>query len=140
MTNEILNIIGPVFLVAGIGFFLEYRGIGFQQESLSRLTMLIGTPCLVFSSLTNTVLPDDRLVRIVVIAFSAASIGAILSGSHFLFCVSHGGLFWGLCPFQMRAMRGCHWCFSPLLSLGFRLERLSFSLLHCCNTPSFQPS
>lgn len=80
MTNEILNIIGPVFLVAGIGFFLEYRGIGFQQESLSRLTMLIGTPCLVFSSLTNTVLPDDRLVRIVVIAFSAASIGAILSG------------------------------------------------------------
>ena len=79
MTSEILNIIGPVFLVAGIGFFLEYRGIGFERESLSRLTMLIGTPCLVFSSLTNTMLPDGSLVRIVVIAFCAASFGAVLS-------------------------------------------------------------
>lgn len=81
MTSEILNIIGPVFLVAGIGFFLEFRGVGFQRESLSRLTMLVGTPCLVFSSLTNTVLPDDSLLKIVVISFSAACFGALLAGT-----------------------------------------------------------
>lgn len=80
MTYEIINIIAPVFIVAGIGFFLETRGIGFQSETLSRLAMLIGTPCLVFSSLTNTALPDDSVLRIVFIALSAACMGAALSG------------------------------------------------------------
>ncbi len=68
MPSEILNIIAPVFVVAGIGFFLEFRGIGFQSESLTRLVMLIGTPSLVFSSLTSTALPDDSLGRIVAIS------------------------------------------------------------------------
>ena len=81
MTSEILNIIAPVFVVAGLGFVLEYRGVGFQSESLSRLAMLIGTPSLVFSSLTNTDLPDESLLRIVFISFAAACVGALLAGS-----------------------------------------------------------
>ena len=64
MTGEILNIIAPVFVVAGIGLFLEYKGIGFQSETLSRLAMMVGTPSLVFSSLTSTTLPDDSLLRL----------------------------------------------------------------------------
>lgn len=79
MTSEILNIIAPVFIVAGIGFLLEFRGVGFQSETLSRLAMLIGTPCLVFSSLTNTALPDDSLLRIIVIAIAAVLVGGALS-------------------------------------------------------------
>ncbi len=79
MPSEILNIIAPVFVVAGIGFFLEYRGIGFQSETLSRLAMLIGTPCLVFSSLTSTALPDDSLARIVAITVAAVFVGGALA-------------------------------------------------------------
>lgn len=79
MTGEILNIIAPVFVVAGIGFFIEYKGVGLHSETLSRLAMMIGTPCLVFSSLTNTELPDDSLLRIVVIALAAAVVGGALS-------------------------------------------------------------
>lgn len=79
MTFEIIDIIAPVFLVAGIGFFLEYRGIGFQAETLSRLAMMIGTPCLVFSTLTSTTLPDDTLFRVVFIAFAAAAVGGTLA-------------------------------------------------------------
>ncbi|MDJ1017607.1 MAG: hypothetical protein QNJ35_13935, partial [Paracoccaceae bacterium] len=71
MSAEIFQIIAPVFIVAGIGFFLEYRGIGFQSETLSRLAMLIGTPALVFSSLTSTALPDESLARIVAIAIGS---------------------------------------------------------------------
>ncbi len=81
MTAEILNIIAPVFIVAGIGFFLEYRGIGFQSETLSRLAMTIGTPCLVFSSLTRTALPDESLLRIVLIALSSACFAAVLAAA-----------------------------------------------------------
>ena len=81
MITEIVNIIGPVFIVAGIGYLLESRGVGFQSESLSRLTMLIGTPCLVFSSLTNTALPDDALLKIVVISVTAAVFGGVLASA-----------------------------------------------------------
>lgn len=84
MTIEILDIIAPVFVVAGIGFFLEYRGIGFHTETLSRLAMMIGTPCLVFSSLTSATLPDDSLFRIVVIALAAVVVGGALSGTALL--------------------------------------------------------
>lgn len=79
VTLEILEIIAPVFVVAGIGFFLEYRGVGFHTETLSRLAMMIGTPCLVFSSLTSTSLPDESLFRIVVIAFAAVGVGGALA-------------------------------------------------------------
>lgn len=79
MTGEIINIIAPVFIVAGIGFFLEYRGVGFQSETLSRLAMLIGTPSLVFSSLTNTALLDDSLARIVAITVVAVLCGGALA-------------------------------------------------------------
>lgn len=80
MTAEILNIIAPVFIVAGIGFFLEYRGIGFQSETLSRLAILIGTPALVFSALTGTDLPNESLLRIVGIAVAAVFVGGALAG------------------------------------------------------------
>ena len=79
MPSEILNIIAPVFVVAGIGFFLEFRGIGFQSESLTRLVMLIGTPSLVFSSLTSTALPDDSLGRIVAISSVAVLVAGALA-------------------------------------------------------------
>lgn len=80
MTSEILNIIAPVFIVAGIGFFLEYRGIGFHSETLSRLAMMIGTPCLVFSSLTSTNLPDDSLLRLIVIGLCSVAVSGLLAG------------------------------------------------------------
>ncbi|MEM6634639.1 MAG: AEC family transporter [Pseudomonadota bacterium] len=75
MSTEIFQIVAPVFVVVGIGFFLEWRGMGFHAESLSRLAMLLGTPALVFSSLTGTALPDDSLARIVAIAVSAVLVG-----------------------------------------------------------------
>lgn len=79
MTSEILEIIAPVFIVAGIGFLLEYRGAGFQPASLSRVAMLIGTPSLVFSSLTNTALPDESFLRIVMLSTAAVFVGAMLA-------------------------------------------------------------
>ena len=79
MTSEILNIIAPVFVVAGIGFFFEIKGFGFHTETLSRLAMMVGTPSLVFSSLTSASLPDDSLLRILVLAVAAVVIGGSLA-------------------------------------------------------------
>ncbi len=78
-TSEILNVVTPIFVVVRIGFFLEYRSIGLKAETLSRPAMLIGTPSLVFSSLTGTTLPDDSLTRIVSITVVAVLLGGVLA-------------------------------------------------------------
>ena len=74
-----MNIIAPVLAIAGIGFLLEFRGIGFHSETLTRLSMLIGTPSLVFSSLTSTALPDDSLGRILAISSAAVLVAGALA-------------------------------------------------------------
>ena len=59
VTSEIINIIAPVFIVAVIGFFLEYRGGGVQSETLSRLAMLIGTPSMNAEMWANPITQDN---------------------------------------------------------------------------------
>ncbi|MEM8729522.1 MAG: AEC family transporter [Pseudomonadota bacterium] len=79
MLSELLNIIAPVFIIAGIGFALEQKGIGFHGETLSRLAMFIGTPCLLFSSLTKTDLPGQAILGMGGIAVTAMVITALLA-------------------------------------------------------------
>lgn len=81
MIGDILNIIAPVFVVAGIGFFLEYRGIGFQADTLSRLAMMIGTPSLVFASLSSADLADGALLRVAGMSTTAVLIAGALSAA-----------------------------------------------------------
>lgn len=75
MNTEILNIIAPIFLIAGLGYAMEATGRGFHPGSLTRLVMWIGTPSLVFSSLTRTELPTDDLLRMAGCAVAVVLIG-----------------------------------------------------------------
>ncbi|MEP3275460.1 MAG: hypothetical protein ABJO38_03575, partial [Stappiaceae bacterium] len=59
--SEIFYIIAPVFVIAAIGYAIEKYSSGFDTDTLSRLAMWIGTPSLVFYSLTNTELPNEQL-------------------------------------------------------------------------------
>ncbi len=76
---EIFEIIAPIFVVAALGFLFEKRGPSFDSTTLSRLALWIGTPCLVFSSLTNTALPDEALARMIGITFAVAVLGGALA-------------------------------------------------------------
>lgn len=83
MFSEILTIIAPVFIVAFIGFVFEKKGLGLQSETLSRLAMYVGTPCLLFSNLTGTDLSDAAILRygalaVVGVAICAIPVGLVL--------------------------------------------------------------
>ncbi|MEM6761265.1 MAG: AEC family transporter [Pseudomonadota bacterium] len=79
MSFEIFNIVAPIFLIAAIGYFIERRGNGFHGESLTRLVMWVGTPSLVFSSLTRTELPADDLSAMMLYAVVVVLVGGALS-------------------------------------------------------------
>ena len=53
MLQEVLTVVTPVFVIAGIGFAWIKRGQPFDNDTVSSLVMYIGSPCLIFSSLTT---------------------------------------------------------------------------------------
>ena len=59
MLLEILGVVAPVFLIAGIGYLLEKGGAGLHHETMSTLVMTAGAPALIFSSLTSTELSNS---------------------------------------------------------------------------------
>ena len=56
MFVDVLAVITPVLLIAAAGFGWSKAGGRFDGDTLSSLVMMIGTPCLVFSTLTGTAL------------------------------------------------------------------------------------
>ncbi|MGI9329042.1 MAG: AEC family transporter [Pseudomonadales bacterium] len=52
MLQEVLGVVTPVFAIAGIGYIWMRRGQAFDNETVGNLVMYIGSPCLIYSSLT----------------------------------------------------------------------------------------
>lgn len=71
MIAQIFAIIAPVFISAGIGFAWARADWPFPTETVSRLLIFVGTPCLVFHALA-TVKPD-------VAALGVIALGAVLA-------------------------------------------------------------
>ena len=79
MLLEILGVVAPVFLIAGIGYLLEKGGAGLHHETMSTLVMTAGAPALIFSSLTSTELSNSTLASVSAGALGVAIISAGLS-------------------------------------------------------------
>ena len=76
MPLEILGVVAPVFVIAGIGYLLEKGSAGLHHETISTLVMTAGAPALLFSSLTSTELPNSTLARV-----SAGALGVVIVGA-----------------------------------------------------------
>ena len=51
---EVLEIVFPVFFLSFLGFFWVKKGFEYPMQFVTRLSMNIAVPCLVFVSLMNT--------------------------------------------------------------------------------------
>ena len=83
MLSQILSVIAPVFLIAGIGFLWAKRGLPFDNTTISSLVMNVGSPCLVFSSLTRIHLEGSAFTN-VLMASVGILIGALVLGAGLL--------------------------------------------------------
>ncbi len=68
MIGELLGIVAPVFLTAGIGYCWVKAGYDFDSEMVSRLVMNIGMPCMVFATLSTLKVELAALSQIVLAA------------------------------------------------------------------------
>ena len=68
-----------MLLMAGVGYAMSKGGIKLETESLGRLVLMVGTPSLVFSSLTSPSLPQMSLTGTVSAAVFTLVFAAILS-------------------------------------------------------------
>ena len=82
MYTQLLAIIGPIVLIAGIGFFWARNVSGFRSDFVRELVFYLGGPCLVISSLTGSELSAASLLAMgrnaVIIAALCAMIFALL--------------------------------------------------------------
>lgn len=78
--GELLAIIAPIFVAAGFGYAWARSGRPWDTEFVTTLTYYIGTPCLVFSTLTSTPLTAAAFVAMAGAALAALA-GFIVIGT-----------------------------------------------------------
>lgn len=78
---EVLSIIAPVALLATIGFVWVRRGLAYDVAFVSRLSMTLSTPCLIFMALVRSKV-DPALLRDTVLAAIVAyvAVGVVVWG------------------------------------------------------------
>ena len=65
LTLTVLEIVAPVFALAGIGFVWVKLGLEYRVEFATRLAMTLGIPALIFVALMETEIDPSALSRIV---------------------------------------------------------------------------
>lgn len=77
--DALFNVLAPILLMILIGFWIEKKTDTIETASMSALVMMVGTPALIFSTLTTTELPSDVLMQVSIGAICASAIAAVLA-------------------------------------------------------------
>ncbi|PRY77369.1 hypothetical protein CLV80_106215 [Yoonia maritima] len=64
MILSVLNITAPVFLLAAVGFIWVKLGFEYRVEFVTRLTMTLSVPCLIFVALMKTEIEPEALAAL----------------------------------------------------------------------------
>ena len=78
MIYEVISVIAPVFITAGLGYIWVKRNLPFDNGTISSLVMYVGSPCLVYTSLTNNQAGTDELGLMAIAAVSVILSGLVL--------------------------------------------------------------
>jgi len=83
MVQEVLGIVAPVFVIAAIGYLWTRRKQPFHTDTIGSLVMYIGSPCLIYSSLTThaptlATLGETAMVAVFIVMCSTAVAFAFL--------------------------------------------------------------
>lgn len=79
MLLEILTVIAPVMIITAIGYAMERRGVPVHSQTLSSMVLLVGTPSLIFSTLTALDVPKGTIAGVALAAVLVVGMGAGLA-------------------------------------------------------------
>ena len=80
LISALAEVVVPVFAIIAVGFIWDRRGRAFEQKMVTDLVVLVGTPCLMFTSITGMVLPTLQMGRIALTALLCTGLTAVLAG------------------------------------------------------------
>lgn len=86
LTLLVLEIVAPVFLLAGIGFCWVKFGFEYRIEFVTKLAMTLSVPCLIFVSLMQTQITPDALAALSLASVAAYGAVSVLAAV-LVFCV-----------------------------------------------------
>lgn len=78
LTLTVLNISAPVFILAAIGFTWVKLGFEYRVEFVTRLTMTLSVPCLIFVALMNAKIEPQALAALSLASFLAYAIVSVI--------------------------------------------------------------
>ncbi|SFS89974.1 hypothetical protein SAMN04488040_2325 [Sulfitobacter marinus] len=79
LTLTVLEIVAPVFLLAGVGFAWVKLGFEYRIQFVTQLAMTLSVPCLIFVSLMNTQIAPAALTALslaTVVAYGGVTLAA----------------------------------------------------------------
>ena len=79
MISEVLTVIAPVFIIAGLGYFWVKGELPFDNGTISSLVMYVGSPCLIYSALTSKAAETAALGMMGISAFLVILMSLIFS-------------------------------------------------------------
>jgi malate permease and related proteins len=81
MLGDLFAIIAPVFICAGIGFIWARQGRPYDVDLVTALMTNIGTPCLVFYTLSDAELSPDAFASMALLATTTILVFALIAGT-----------------------------------------------------------
>ena len=79
LISSLAAVVAPVMLMTLLGFVWARRGLAFDHNFVTNLVMLVGAPCLVFSTLTRSTLDLSAMGRIAAAALACLVLAAAVS-------------------------------------------------------------
>jgi len=76
MYYQILNVVGPIFVITFIGYMLELLSESVDARTISSLVLLVATPSLVFSTLTSLDIDAGTLAKMALAAVLSVAIAS----------------------------------------------------------------
>ncbi|WP_136656696.1 AEC family transporter [Nitratireductor sp. XY-223] len=78
MYGQILNVVGPIFVMTFVGYVLGRSKLHIDSGTISSLVLLVATPCLIFSTLTSLDISGGTVLKMALSAVLCVSIAALL--------------------------------------------------------------
>ncbi len=75
----VLEIVAPVFLLAGIGFVWVKLGFEYRIQFVTQMAMTLAVPCLIFVSLMNTQIESSALTALLLAGITAYGVVSIVA-------------------------------------------------------------
>ena len=128
MLYQLFTIIVPVFLCAGSGFAWARLKLQFDNETITSLVTLVGTPCLVFGTLVGLDLSMDSLFRLGVGSALVTAVTVVVVVPVLFLAKKSVRAFLPALMFPAVCNFGLPLCLFPFCAEGFALSLSPFSV------------